>query len=254
VLAPGFHSSWVDQSAYPQLMPGALGTVIVRFRNTGTEAWQVGVPGRQVNIGVVGDSTEFADLGVAQGWLSPNRPATTAESVVPPGRTGTFTFAVRGPAVPGAYRIDLALVADGVAWLEDQGVYIVVSSDPGFHSSWVSQTAWPVLHAGELSEPITILFRNTGPATWARTSSQEVRLGVIGDDPSWGTQGIDWPLADRVAVQSELFVPSGALGSFTFRVRAPSEPGVYTLPLRPVVDGLTWLEDQGVFVQITVQP
>ncbi|HEY6202663.1 MAG TPA: hypothetical protein VI056_06435 [Candidatus Limnocylindria bacterium] len=253
-LTPGFHSGWVEQSAYPQLAPGELGAVTVRFRNLGTESWQVGVPGRQVNIGVVGDSTEFADRGLAEAWLSPNRPATTSESLVPPGGIGTFTFKVRATRPPGEYRIDLALVADGVAWLEDQGVYIVVNSDAGLHSAWVAQTPWPVLRAGELSAPITVVFRNTGNASWIKGSAREMHLGVVGDDRSWADLGIDWPAPDRVAVQTESAVRTGDFGSFTFRMQAPDRPGVYALRLRPVVDGVTWLEDQGVFVQITVSP
>jgi hypothetical protein len=207
-----------------------------------------------VNIGVVGDSTEFADLGLAEAWLTPNRPATTSESVVPPGGTGTFTFKVRAPGTPGAYRIDLALVADGVAWLEHQGVYVVVNSDGGFHSAWVAQTPWPVLRGGELSAPITVVLRNTGHVGWIKGSAREMHLGVVGDDRSWADFGLDWPAPDRVAVQTESAVQSGDLGSFTFRMRAPDQPGVYALRLRPVVDGVTWLEDQGVFVQFTVLP
>jgi hypothetical protein len=36
-------------------------------------------------------------------------------------------------------------------------------------------------------------------------------------------------------------------------VRAPSTPGVYAINLRPVIDGVVWMEDQGVFLIVTVQ-
>jgi hypothetical protein len=252
--ASGFHSAWVDETAYPRLAPGEVGLVTLHFRNVGTEPWQAGVPGRQVNLGVVGDSLAFAELGMAPGWLSPNRPATTAEQSVGPGQVGTFAFAVRAPTAPGVYRIDLGLVLDGVAWLENEGVFVLVTSDPGFHSAWVSQTPWPVLRAGELSAAITLTFRNTGTQAWVRATDRQVNLGVVGDDTSWATGSVGWAAADRPAVQSESFVAPGALGTFTFQVRAPAEPGEYAVPLRLVVDGLTWLEDQGVFVQITVLP
>ena len=36
--------------------------------------------------------------------------------------------------------------------------------------------------------------------------------------------------------------------TFTFQVRAPSAPGLYAIHLRPVIDAVTWMEDQGVFL------
>lgn len=252
-VSAGFHSAWVDQSAYPRLTPGARAAVTLRFRNAGTEPWIAGVAGRQANLGVVGDSLRFAELGLTTGWLSGNRPATTAESVVASGDVGTFTFPVRAPLSPGAYRIDLALVIDGVTWLEDQGVYIIVTSDLGFSSAWVSQTPWPVLRAGEMSDQITIAFRNSGSRPWVLgDQSQQVLLGVVDDDSSWATFGLAWPSANRAAIQSQSFVGPGEVGTFTFQLRAPTSPGTYVLPLRPVVDGVSWLDDQGVYVLITV--
>ena len=80
--ATGFHAAWLDQSTWPVLRPGATTTYTVRFRNTGTETWERGVSGRQVNLAVAADSTAFADAGMAVGWLNPNRVATDRKSVV----------------------------------------------------------------------------------------------------------------------------------------------------------------------------
>jgi len=250
---PGFHSAWVDQSAYPTLAPGAIASVSLRFRNTGAQTWQRGVAGRQVNLGVIGDDTSYA-TDLAAGWLSPNRLATTAEATVTPGQIGTFTFSVRAPAAQGTYRIPLRLVADGVTWLEDQGVYVLVTSDAGYHSAWLSQSAWPVLHPGETSGPITIVFRNTGSQTWQRGSAHQANLGVSDDDTSWGSLGVGWLSPNRPAGQSEDAVTPGGTATFTFRVVAPLAPGAYELDLRPVIDGVTWLENDGVYVLITVLP
>src|SRR5438552_1270388 len=125
-----FHSLLADQGPAPTLLPGATATYTVRFRNIGVSPWQRG--GRtQVNLGVRGDSLKFAELGMNVGWLSANRVATTAEELVPPGGIGTFTFTVRAPATPGIYQIPLRPVADGITWLEDDGVMslITVSTD-----------------------------------------------------------------------------------------------------------------------------
>ena len=64
----------------------------------------------------------------------------------------------------------------------------------------------------------------------------------------------DRAASDRPAIQSEATVAPGGIGTFTFQVRAPSGPGTYAFHLRPVIDGLTWMEDEGVFLIITVIP
>ena len=60
--------------------------------------------------------------------------------------------------------------------------------------------------------------------------------------------------ANRVAFQNEASVPPGGVGTFVFKVRAPMTPGVYAINLRPVIDAVTWMEDQGVFLYVTVVP
>lgn len=256
VLPPAatYGSAFVDQTPWPTLQPGATTSVTVRFRNTGTATWTRGVAGRQANLGINGDSTAFAALGMAVNWLSADRVATTQEATVAPGAIGTFTFTVRAPAVQGEYRLPLRPVIDGVQWMRDEGVFLVVKSEHGMHARWIAQSPYPTLAPGQVSEPLTITFMNTGVATWTRgVFGQQVNLGINGDDRTWSSLGVGWPTPDRVAVQDQATVAPGAAGSFTFRVRAPATPGVYALHLRPVADGNTWLEDYGVFLYLTVR-
>ena len=251
--APGFHAAWVDQSPWPTLRPGATVSYTIHFRNTGDTTWQRGSPFRQVNLAVTGDSTAFADAGMAVGWLSANRVATTSETSVPPNGIATFTFALRAPSTPGTYRLPLHPVLEGVQHLEDEGVFVLVVSDPGLHSAWVSQSPYPTLQPGQLSAPLTIVFRNTGVQTWTKgVPGQEARLAINQDDAQWAPLGVNWLSANRVAAQTETSVPPGANASFTFQVRAPQIAGTYSLHLRPVIDGTAWMEDQGVFLIITV--
>ena len=254
--APGFHAAWVDQSPWPTLTPGAVVSYTIHFRNTGDATWQRGSPFRQVNLAVGGDSTAFADAGMAVGWLSANRVATTTELSVAPGAIATFTFAIRAPAAPGAYRLPLHPVLEGVQHLEDEGVYVLVVSDPGdlgYHSAWASQSAYPTLEPGQVSAPLAIVFRNTGTKTWTKgVLGQEARLAINQDDAQWAPLGVNWLSANRVTAQAEASVSPGANATFTFQVRAPQTAGTYSLHLRPVIDGTTWMEDQGVFLMITV--
>jgi hypothetical protein len=147
-----------------------------------------------------------------------------------------------------------------------------VDQASGFHSEIAAQPTTLQLGAGAISEPVTFAFRNTGTRTWTRgVQGQEARLGigeaglvleagtspVIArfahiDDQSDGSLGIGWLGPDRVVVQTEAEVAPGAEGSFTFQIRAPRQGGTYKLHLRPVIEGVTWMEEQGVALEMTV--
>jgi len=253
VAAIGFHAAWVDQSPWPTLRSGAAISYTIHFRNTGTETWQRGLAGRQVNLATSGDSTAAADAGMAVGWLSGNRVATTIEASVAPNAIATFTFVLRAPSTPGTYRLALHPVLEGVQHLEDEGVFVLVVSDPGFHSAWVSQSPYATLQPGQVSALLTIVFRNTGTETWTKGAlGQEARLGINQDDVQWAPLSVNWLSANRVAAQTETSVSPGTNATFSFQVRAPQTAGSYSLHVRPVIDGTTWMEDQGVFFTITV--
>ena len=250
-----FHAAFQSESAWPTLAPGASTTLTVKFQNTGTATWQKGVAGQQANLGLNGDSLVFANLGMNNGWLSANRLATTVESSVAPGQIGTFTFSVRAPIAPGTYSLPLRPVIDGVTWMEDQGVFMVIVSAASYHSKWVSESPYPTLHVGEVSAPLTLTFMNAGATPWTKgVLGQEARLGINLDDVTWSSLGVGWPLPNRVATQTEATVMAGQTATFTFQVKAPAAPGVYSIHLRPVIDGVTWMEDEGVFLVVTVTP
>jgi hypothetical protein len=79
-----------------------------------------------------------------------------------------------------------------------------------------------------------------------------VVLGVRDDGRQYAPLAVDWPSADRPAWQREERVAPGTTGNFTFRVRAPDAVGTYEIPLRLVVDGVTWLEDEPVVARLEV--
>ena len=251
----GLHSTWMSQTAVPAMQPASTQSVSLLFRNSGTKTWTKGVAGSQVALGINGDNTTFSALGMNVGWPSANRVAVQNESAVAPGGIASFTFAIKAPFSGGLVNIPLRPVVDGVAWLEDQGVVVPVMTTVDYHSRWLTQSPYPTLHVGEVSGQLSISFVNTGGQTWTKgLLGQEARLGVNRDNEMWAGLGVGWPSANRVAFQSEASVPRGAVGTFNFQVRAPMTPGIYAINLRPVIDAVTWMEDQGVFLYVTVIP
>ncbi|TMG54023.1 MAG: hypothetical protein E6H84_09795 [Chloroflexi bacterium] len=249
----GLHSAWTSQTAVPMLQPAATSPITLMFRNTGTKTWTKGVVGSQVALGVAGDSTAYSAMGMNGGWPSPNRVAVQNEPSVAPGGTASFTFVVRAPLSAGTVKLPLRPVIDGVTWLEDQGVYVPVTTFVDYHSAWSSESAFPTLAVNQTSGALTITFKNTGSQSWNKgTLGQEARLGVNLDDNTWAGLSVNWPFTTRPAIQTEASVAPGTLGTFTFQVKAPPTPGLYAIHLRPVIDGVTWMEDQGVFLYVSV--
>lgn len=121
-----------------------------------------------------------------------------------------------------------------------------------FHSAWVSQRGPSAIFVNGTAE-LTIVYRNTGSAAWVRGSASEARLGIDGDDPTLAERGyaLDWPLPTRPAIQSEPVVPPGEVATFTFVVRGQAA-GKLIIPVRVVIDGLAWLEDEGAYFEILI--
>ena len=116
-------------------------------------------------------------------------------------------------------------------------------------SAWVGQSPYTAISVGGTTT-VTITFRNTGTATWVRGTASEVRLGIVGAyEPSMAK---GWAYPERPAVQREAVVAPNGLATFTFELQG-ARAGTFEFRLRPIVDGVGWLEDQGVFAQVEVR-
>ena len=121
-----------------------------------------------------------------------------------------------------------------------------------FHSAFAAQSVPGPIPAGSVANA-TLTIRNTGVRPWVRGTATEVRLGIPREDRVYAASVMPavWFLPTRPAVQSESVVPPGGTATFVFPVGG-QRSGSYRIPLRPVIDGLTWLEDQGIYVDVTV--
>ncbi len=121
-----------------------------------------------------------------------------------------------------------------------------------FHSRWVGQTAPEAIRVGGIATA-TVRLRNLGTVDWIKGTDREVHLGIPGDDTRFAAAGIPhgWLATTRPAAQTEAVVAPGSVATFTFNVSA-WRPGIYRVPLRAVVEGVTWLEAQGIYVDVAV--
>jgi len=131
---------------------------------------------------------------------------------------------------------------------------ITADNNPGhYHATWHSQSDWPIMQTQEITTA-WIKFTNTGTATWYKNSDLPVHLGTshaLDRDSSFYKH--TWLSNNRPAQLKEDQVAPGEIGTFEFYLKAPDSPGTYQEYFQPLIEGLTWMEDWGVYLQITVE-
>jgi hypothetical protein len=134
---PGFHAQWYGQSGYPTLCPGARSTATVAYYNSGSLGWVSGRLGEVAYLGtwdsepgqdraspLGGDGTNGSP---ATGWPRYNRIAIQPAPYVGPGQVAWFQFTIQAPLEPGFYRLYLRPLIEGATWMEDFGVFWLVT-------------------------------------------------------------------------------------------------------------------------------
>ncbi len=134
---PGFHAQWYGQSGYPTLCPGERSTATVAYDNSGSLGWVSGRLGEVAYLGTWSPEPgqdRASPLGGdgAQGspntsWPRYNRIALQPAPYVGPGQVAWFQFAIQAPLVPGTYRLYLRPLIEGATWMEDFGVFWLVT-------------------------------------------------------------------------------------------------------------------------------
>ncbi len=133
----GFHAAWYGQSGYPTLCAGERSTAVVAYYNAGSRGWVSGrmgevaylgtwrpEPGQDAPSPLGGDGT----VGTPDtDWPRYNRIALQPADYVGPSQVAWFQFAIQAPTTPGVYRLYLRPLVEGANWMEDYGVYWIVT-------------------------------------------------------------------------------------------------------------------------------
>jgi len=133
----GFHAQWYGQSGYPTLCPGARSTATVAYYNSGSLGWVRGRMGEVAYLGTwdsepgqdrpspLGGDGSFGSPNT--GWPRYNRIAIQPADYVGPGQVAWFQFSIQAPIQPGFYRLYLRPLIEGATWMEDFGVFWLVT-------------------------------------------------------------------------------------------------------------------------------
>jgi uncharacterized protein YkwD len=132
---------------------------------------------------------------------------------------------------------------------------IAFRPDSGYHARWSAQSPDPIVTAGDMAT-LVVALENTGSRGWHRgVADQQANLAASDpQDADHLDPAADWLSVNRVTSTTTEYVGPGELGWFAFTIRAPSTSGDYRLGLRGVVEGVRWLEDDGIFFTVHVRP
>jgi hypothetical protein len=258
-VVPAQYSWQIVSQAYsagPTVSPGQRQTLTVVAKNTGNFTWRnTSTDAFPVKLGTSnarGRQSVFYDSS----WPDQSRAASLSEASVAPGANGTFTFQVMAPGAGNNFHEYFSLVAEGVAWFSDPGMY--------FNFDLVSNYSWQLVSQayslGSINIPpmgtetITLVAKNTGTSTWYNSGPFVMKLAT--SSPRSRTSKFyapSWPATTRAAVLQQGSVAPGANGTFSFIVQAPAISGHYSEPFSLVLEGITWLNDPGAYFDFNVQ-
>ena len=162
---------------------------------------------------------------------------------------GRFVAAGMGVACWGAFPCVWVVTFGSVI----DGTFAAPPPPASYHAAFRTQAAYPVASPGQTVRWV-VAFTNTGSTGWSTTEASALHVGTSQplDAPS-ALASTSWLTPNRPAQQTTTYVGPGQDAWFIVELTAPATPGTYRLYLRPVIDGVRWLEDAGVYVDLVVR-
>jgi SpoIID/LytB domain protein len=221
-------------AAYQVAPPSSAGAgttlqLPVTVMNTGTDTWNTSGP-NPVNL-----SYHWLDAsGKAVVWDGARTPLGPD---VPGGAARQVGMAVPVPSQPGAYQLQLALVKEGIAWLNPSVPYNLLAT-PAFNATF-GAVSLPTLLNGT-TYTLTVPVSNSGIVTWNATGANPVDLSYHWTDAAGAV--VVW---DGTRTPLTADVPPSGSTSIAASITTPRVPGAYTLTVDLVREGVAWFGSLG---------
>jgi len=225
---------------------------MIAYKNIGDGFWPVRGD-EVVRMGTANPLDRASLFYDSANWLTTNRISAFNVEEVGPGEEIVFKFSLSAPGTVGDYQECFALVWEGNKWFDDTQVCmeVHVTNDSVYSAAWYNQSDYLTMEFGESGES-WLEFVNNGTVVWERSGPEPMHLGT--DRPldrySLFHDSATW-LSDNRVELDQANVQPGEVGRFTFDVQARAK-GIYSEYFRPVVEGVQWMPDYGVFLQYTV--
>lgn len=234
--------------------PGQQIWAVISVTNTGNTTWynSGNNPIRLGTDNTVDHNSPFCTAA----WISCNRPTALMEASVAPGAIGTFEFPISIPAGVNSLDEYFTPVAEGIYRMSNPTDHFSTTINSNYSYSFGSEQAYTdssktsIADVGNLSPGQNIFFSisltNTGDTTWYNSGRYSLDLGTANpSDRSSAFYNSTWLSPNRPTSLKESAVAPGQTGTFEATYTVPYGNSSYQEYLRPVVEGLTWLNDIG---------
>lgn len=242
-LVKDYRWEYAGQTGLSSFVSGQKATWTVSAKNIGTTTWY----NSGNNPVLLGTSRgmDRSSVFCTSTWYGCNRAALLNESSVPPGSTGTFTFEVQapGPGSPSTYNEYFNLVAEGITWMNDPGLYFGTQVQIGNFSSSLVSSNLPSSMTADSTASVTYVIKNTGNAYWYNDGRYPIRLGTYSPyDRTSPFSSINWLAPTRPSQMSESVVAPGQDATFNFTIKAPGTSGTYVETYSLLAEAYRWFE------------
>ena len=282
----------LDFSGTPSNQPNGTAAHTLTIKNTGNMAWTNTGDAATIRLGTERPKDHASRLQHSS-WLSAARVGSFAGQAeldengqvvksggsvvyddevhsIEPGQAAHFIFITQTPGAPFTGNEHFNFVVDGVAWLNDVGIYWPVDIRQHYHAELVGWSPPPTLDKSDGGTATIYLdYKNTGSYAWAKNGN--VRVGTANplDRPS-SFRHSSWLAVNRVgSFAGEVTGGSFDAGSPDAQTIDPGETARFEITLdaaqvaargeaypeyfRLVADNFAWLEYVGEFFPVTVQ-
>nr|HPN67354.1 hypothetical protein [bacterium] len=226
------------------LAQGQSAILWATIKNTGNQTWYSNKANSEqcqnsqcadyktpIRLGTIDQTDRPSMFWDINNWLSPNRVHSADQVSAEPGQQMSFGFIIQIPAdqTNGLYKECFAPVVENVTWMDHHDLCwnIIVDGTPQvIADKYQAQkiTSDQIVNIAQ-NEMINVSFqaKNTGQVTWFRDGAYPIHLGIINPQDKASDLYLDsWLAPNRPAGLKEEYVKPGDIGTFEFKIKAPS--------------------------------
>jgi hypothetical protein len=217
---------YLSQSTPGQMTPGQMYGVSVTMKNTGRSVWNQG----NYSLKLV-NAHEYLVKTWSVSSIDVNSTVSTGNEIV-------FNFNVIAPETEGSYYMQWQM-ANGNNFFGEPSMIVPIrvsgtdynTEEPNYienNANFISQNVQSEMEIG-LTYDVRITMRNTGSTTW-KPGEYKLKVSTKGADNTWNA----WEVAN-VELSDDILAGSDV--TFSFKVTAPYNSGVYNFQCQLVKDG-----------------
>lgn len=220
------NATYLSQSTPGQMTPGQMYGVSVTMKNTGRSVWKQG----NYSLKLV-NAHEYLIKTWSVSRIDVNSTVSTGNEIV-------FNFNVIAPETEGSYNMQWQM-ANGNAFFGEPSMTVPIrvsgteykTDEPNYienNAYFISQNVQSEMETG-LTYDVTVTMRNTGSTNW-KPGEYKLKVSTKGADNTWNA----WEVAN-VELSNDIL--AGSEVTFSFKVTAPYNSGVYNFQCQLVKDG-----------------